>query len=50
MNQIGECDKMGHNVKMWQYSYISDETVIDEGTSIGSLVYIDRENSYEINN
>jgi UDP-3-O-[3-hydroxymyristoyl] glucosamine N-acyltransferase len=41
MNHIGEGVKMGRDVKVWHFSYIGDETVIGEGTSIGSLAHID---------
>jgi len=41
MNHIGEGVKMGRDVKVWHFSYIGDETVIGDGTSIGSLAHID---------
>ena len=41
MNHIGEGVTMGRDVKVWHFSYIGDETVIGDGTSIGSLAHID---------
>jgi len=41
MKHIGEGVKMCRDVKVWHFTYIGDETIIGEGTSIGSLAHID---------
>ncbi len=41
MNHIGEGVKMGRDVTVWHFTYIRDETVIGDGTSIGSLSHVD---------
>jgi hypothetical protein len=43
MNPLGEGVKMGRDVTVWHFTYIGDETVIGDGTSIGSLSHVDHE-------
>ena len=38
---VGRNVKLGKNVRKWHFTYIGDNTEIDDDTKIGSLVHID---------
>jgi len=45
-NFISEKAKIGDNVSIWHFSYVGDNTEIDNNVKIGSLVHID----YDVEN
>ncbi|HYA83114.1 MAG TPA: DapH/DapD/GlmU-related protein, partial [Candidatus Bathyarchaeia archaeon] len=40
-NYISKSAKIGHNVKIWHFAYIGDDTEIGDNVMIGSLSHID---------